>query len=125
VFEGHIEILGAIAVPGARSASNYLRSLPVRIRIHGSDSRLIPDLSASADILLEKHENQTLVPRSAISEEGGKLFVYVKKGDTFERRPVAISKQNYHQAAVLSGVAAGEEVALNYAAKQQLASAAN
>jgi len=120
-FDGHVEILGAIAVPGARSASNYLRSLPVRIRIHGADARLIPDLSASADVLLEKHDNQTLIPRGALSEENGKLFVYVKKGEKFERRPVAISNQNYHQAAVLSGVSAGEEVALNYT--PQLASA--
>ena len=114
-FDGHIDTMGAIAVAGARSASNYLRNVPVRIRIDGADSRLIPDLSAAADVLLEKHEDQILVPRAALVEEAGKLFAYVKKGDNkYERRPVAVSRQNYHQAAILSGLNPGEEVALNY-----------
>lgn len=115
VFDGHIDTMGAIAVAGARSSSNYLRNVPVRVRIDGADARLIPDLSAAADVLLEKHEGQTLVPRAALVDEGGKLFVYVKKGEgKFERRPVAVSHQNYHQASILSGLNAGEEVALNY-----------
>ena len=114
-FDGRIDTMGAIAVAGARSASNYLRNVPVRIRIDGADQRLIPDLSAAADVLLEKIDNQILVPRAALVEEGGKLFVYVKKGENkFERRPVAVSAQSYHQAAILSGVTAGEEVVLNY-----------
>jgi HlyD family secretion protein len=114
-FDGVIDTMGAIAVPGARSSSNYLRSVPVRIKILGSDQRLIPDLSASADVVLESHANQTLVPRAALVDEGGKMFVYVKKGENrFERRPVAVSQTNYNQAAILSGVNAGEEVALNY-----------
>ena len=114
-FDGHIETMGAIAVAGARSSSNFMRSVPVRVRIDGSDTRLIPDLSASADVLLEKHENQVLVPRASLVEESGKLFVYVKKGENkYERRPVAVSRHNYYQASILSGVTAGEEVALNY-----------
>lgn len=115
-FDGVVDTMGAIAVPGARSASNYLRSVPVRIRIQGWDNRLIPDLSAAADVLLDKQENQTLVPRAAVVEENGKLFAYVKKGERYERRPVAVSYTNYHQAAILSGLSAGEEVALNYVA---------
>ena len=116
-FDGVVDVMGAIAVPGARSASNYLRSVPVRIKIQGSDTRLIPDLSAAADVLLETHPNQTLVPRAAVVEEDGKLFAYVKKSEgRFERRPVAVSRANFNQAAILSGLSAGEEVALNYVA---------
>jgi multidrug resistance efflux pump len=114
-LKGRVYAMGAIAVPGMRSSSNYLRSVPVRLMIEGTDPRLIPDLSAAADVLLERKENQTLVPRSALVEEGGKWFAFVKVSEgKFEKRPVAVAGQNYTEAAILSGLRAGDEVALNY-----------
>ena len=114
-LKGRVYAMGAIAVAGMRSSSNYLRSVPVRLMIEGTDPRLIPDLSAAADVLLERKDNQILVPRSALVEEGGKLFAYVKSaGNKFEKRPVAVSVQSYTEASILSGLKPGEEVALNY-----------
>jgi len=114
-LKGKIYSLGAIAAAGFRQ-TNYIRNVPVRVEIIGSDPRLIPDLSASADVLLDKQPEAILVPRAAVVTEAGKHFVYVRKGSQFEKRAVELGPRNYVQQVVKSGVAQGEEVALNYTA---------
>ncbi len=110
-FEGHIFSIGAIAVSG-RMQNNYVRNIPVKVKINGSDPRLIPDLSASADVQLDRSEVATLIPRSAIRQEGDRPVVYVKTGDHFEKRPVKVGLQSNTQAAITSGLEPGQEVRL-------------
>ena len=113
-LKGKIYSLGAIATAGFRQ-TNYIRNVPVRVEIIGMDPRLIPDLSASADVLLDRQPSAILVPRAAVVADKGKSFVYVRKGSQFEKRAVELGPRNYTQQVVKSGVAQGEEVALNYA----------
>ena len=114
-LKGKIYSLGAIAAAGFRQ-TNYIRNVPVRVEILGTDRRLIPDLSASADILLDQQPSAILVPRAAVVAENSKHFVYVRKGNQFEKRAIELGPRNYTQQVVKSGVTQGEEVALNYTA---------
>lgn len=50
---GRVYSIGALATGGSMQ-SYYLRTIPVNITIDGFDPRLIPDLSASAEITLER-----------------------------------------------------------------------
>lgn len=111
---GKVDAIGAMAIGGMRQNA-YIRNVPVRIRIDGSHDKVIPDLSASADVLLSRTKDATILPLSAVHEDGDARFVYVRgtKGG-FERRDIQIDKQNATYAAVLAGVSIGEEVALNY-----------
>jgi multidrug resistance efflux pump len=111
-FKGTVHTIGALA-GGSMMQSAYVRTVPIRLKIEGSDPRLIPDLSASADILVDKAEGKVLVPRGAISTDNGKTVAYVKKGETFEKREVSLGLQNDTHAVVLSGLAGGEDVRLN------------
>jgi multidrug resistance efflux pump len=117
---GKVYSIGAIAVAGYR-ANNYIRNVPVRVQIDGVDPRVIPDLSASADVLLEQRPNQLLVPRAALHSQAGKQFVWVKQGSKFARRDVQIVDRNATSAAV-TGVQEGEEVAINYVPPVETAS---
>lgn len=126
-FRGKIYSVGALAVAGGR-AQNFIRTIPVRVTIDAADPRLIPDLSAAADVLIAKEEEKTvLIPRSAILEADGKTVVYVKQGNNFVAKEVKTGAMNPTQAAVVSGLGDGEEVALNYVpvkpeGKQEVAS---
>ncbi len=111
-FEGVISSIGAMAV-GGRRQNDYVRKIPVKVSIRGSDPRLIPDLSASAVVQVDHSEEATLIPRSAIREAGGQHFVYTKTGDHFEKRPVEVGLQNNIQAAITSGLEPGQEVRLS------------
>jgi HlyD family secretion protein len=111
-FPGKVYSIGALAAGGWRQ-SPYIRNVPIRVKIEGSDPKLIPDLSASADVVIEKAEGKLLVPRSAIREEEGKTVAYVKAGDTWERREVTVGPQNETHAVALAGLTNGEEVRLH------------
>ncbi|MBI4910181.1 MAG: HlyD family efflux transporter periplasmic adaptor subunit [Acidobacteria bacterium] len=106
---GKIYSIGALAVGGWRQ-NYYIRSVPVRFTIDGAHSQLIPDLSAYADVLVESTDNATLVPLGAIRQEGNKNFVYVKQGEEWQKREVALGSANNLHAVAKAGISAGEEV---------------
>ncbi len=111
-LKGKVYSLGALAVGGWRQ-NYFIRSIPVRLTIEGNDSRVIPDLSASADVVLERADDKAIVPLGALQTEGGKSVVYVKTAGNFEKREVQLGVKNDTQAVVESGLRAGEEVRLN------------
>jgi HlyD family secretion protein len=109
---GRVESVGALAV-GGRRTNYYVRSIPVRLSIEGSDSHVIPDLTASADVVVDEDRDGIIVPREAVLERAGKAVVYVKQAETFAPREVEVGGQNTTRAAIVSGLAEGEEVALD------------
>ncbi len=111
-FRGQIYSIGALAT-GAWMQNNYIRTIPVNIQIDGSDPRLIPDLSAAADVLIAKVDNAVSVPVAAVHYNNGRTTVFEKQGGTFEERQVTLGIQDGKEVAVLSGLAAGTEVKLN------------
>jgi HlyD family secretion protein len=114
VLKGHIFSIGAIAAGGMRQ-NFFIRNVPVRVAFDTVEKRLIPDLSGSADILLESsEENATLVPLGALAEEDGKSFVQVKTAQGFAKREVKTGLRNDTHAVIASGLQAGEEIRANF-----------
>jgi multidrug resistance efflux pump len=111
-FDGKVHSLGALATGGWRN-SYYVRTVPIRIAIIGNDPRLIPDLSASADVVIESAGDQTIVPLAALKNESGRNVLYVKSGEDFERREVKRGISSDTQVAIASGLQAGEVVRLD------------
>ena len=109
---GHLFSIGALATGGYRQ-QYYIRTVPVKIAFDQVHDKLIPDLSAGADVLLTQSEaNAKQVPLAGVFEDGGKEVVYVKNGQTFEKRIVELGLRNSTHAVVKSGLQEGEEVAL-------------
>jgi multidrug efflux pump subunit AcrA (membrane-fusion protein) len=111
-FDGKVHSIGALANGGYRN-SYFVRNVPIRIDIGGNDPRLIPDLSASADVLIAKAENQTIIPLAALSQDGSRTVVQVKAGENWETRQVETGLRNGTQVAVTNGLKPGEVVRLN------------
>ncbi|MCW5982809.1 MAG: efflux RND transporter periplasmic adaptor subunit [Bryobacteraceae bacterium] len=110
-YEGRIYSIGALAKTSG-SQNDYIRKIPIRIHINNVDERLLPDLSAFADVVVKKADDAVLISRAALFDDGGEPFVYVKNRGTFEKRPVKTGLKNHLQVAIVSGIEAGEEVAL-------------
>jgi len=104
--------VGAIAI-GGRLVNYHVRRIPVRLAIRKSDPRVIPDLTASADIVTSEALEGLVVPRESVSEASGKPVVYVRQEAGFIAREVEISGENNTQFAVGSGLHEGEEIALD------------
>lgn len=110
-LKGKVYSQGALAT-GGRMQSYYIRNIPVKLSIDGTDPRIIPDLSAWADVVVEEQPKATLIPVNAVQKEGGKSFVYVKQGQQWAKREVALGSANYTHVIVRSGVNEGDELRL-------------
>jgi multidrug efflux pump subunit AcrA (membrane-fusion protein) len=111
VVKGHVQAVGALATGGRRVNFN-VRNVAVRLVLETVDSRVIPDLTASADVATAAPAAGLIVPREALGGSGGKTIVYVKQGDAFVPREVEIGGTTNTEAAVVSGIQEGEEIAL-------------
>ncbi len=123
VWPGRVTAVGAIAGasgggmrgPRSMTRAQYVRSVPVTFTIETQAAEIIPDLSGSADILLEAISDVVTVPREAVHwDEAGEEIVFVRKpgGREFEARGIETGAQNNVTTVVTSGLDAGEEVAL-------------
>lgn len=111
-YRARVYSIGALAGGGWRQ-SFYIRTIPLRLTILDVDAQMIPDLSASADVVLDKIDRTLQVPRAAVQTENGKPFVWVKTADGYQKRTVETGSASTTQIAILSGLEQGEEVTLS------------
>jgi HlyD family secretion protein len=108
----HVISIGAITKPSG-FRDKFLKEIPVFLKIDKMDSRVIPDLSVSADIIVDTGaENRVIAPLESVFRDpsAGKSFVYVKTSAGVERRDVRLGLSSNIQAEILEGLRAGEVV---------------
>ena len=110
-FPGRIELVSAIASPS--SNSNRIRYFTVLVSVHGSDPKLLPDLTAAVDVQMEAHENVLLLPRNAVVFQEGRALVEVLDGGRSEVREIKTGSVNECEIVVESGIDEGTTVVLN------------
>jgi HlyD family secretion protein len=103
--------IGALSKTSTFRAS-YVGEIPIRIKIERTDLRLIPDLTGSAEIVLNSEMTTLLAPRSAVFQENGGSFVFVQGAEGWIRKPVELGLVNFTAVAIHSGVKKGDVIAL-------------
>lgn len=111
VYKAKVYAIGALATTPGRS-QYYLRNIPIRMEILDADEKVLPDLSASADVVIDHEKDVLLAPAEAIQQSNGETFVYVRKGDSLEKRPVTRGRIYGPDAVLTGGVQEGEEIAV-------------
>lgn len=109
-FLGKLEQIGLIGIP---APSPRVRNFTVVISIQGNDPKLMPDLSASVDLELERIPHKLVIPREALLLEGKKAFVKVKKENGVERKLVVLGVMNECEVVAESGITKGDVLLLN------------
>ena len=121
-LSGEVVAIGALASTGGSGGRRYsrggredwVRGVEIQIALKQTDERIIPDLSASADILLSEQPDQLIIPREAIRHrDDGTTVVQVRKGERFLPQKVQLGAMNATQAVVLDGLSESEVVALD------------
>jgi hypothetical protein len=104
--------IGAITKSGGFRAS-FLKEVPVRLKLDKMDPRVIPDLSVSADVVLESDPSSIVVPRESVfrDSEDSKPYAFVREGDAWHRRELELGLSNHTNVAVNSGLRAGDVIA--------------
>jgi multidrug efflux pump subunit AcrA (membrane-fusion protein) len=108
-FGGRVSQISPLGVTS--SLSPKVRQFLVLIDVDGSHPNLMPDLTASMDVELERVPRVLVVPRDAIRFEGGKAFVRVKSGNGFDDREVSVGSKSASEAVITSGLEEGAVVA--------------
>ena len=108
-FSGKVERIAAIGVTSG--LSDRVRSFNVLFSINGYDSRLMPDLSASLDVELQRIPNALLAPREAVGHSGDETYVLASDGGS-SRKLVRVEAENDTDA-VISGIGEGTRVFTN------------
>jgi HlyD family secretion protein len=123
VWRGQVESVAAMAGGGAgmegrgrNSAGNYVRNVAVTVNVLDSDAVIIPDLSASADVVLETQEDVLLAPREALNQTGEDWYVWLMGGKDQkpERRTVEVSSWSDTQVSVSNGLKEGDKLAVGH-----------
>ncbi len=114
VFSGKIDQISPIGQQSTLSPK--VRNFIVLILVNGAHPNLMPDLTASLDVELERVPSALVVPRDAILLEGEHAYVRVQRGGRLERQDVTIGAMNTHEAIVTGGLQEGVTVARNAAA---------
>jgi len=110
-FDGRIAQISPLGVTSVLSSK--VRTFVVLVDVNGSHPNLMPDLSASLDVTLNRTPGVIVIPRDALRQEGNRTIVRVKRGDRFEDRAVTVSSTNAHEAILSAGLEDGAVVARN------------
>jgi HlyD family secretion protein len=111
VFPGKVERISLVSSSDADS--KRIRFFSVMISIQGKNPKLLPDLTAAADVHLQTLNNVLIVPREAIINQDGQSSIVILSNGKPERRPVKIGSMNDCEAVIDSGVQEGMLVSLN------------
>ncbi len=72
--------------------------------------RLRPEMTVHVDFLLERRDDVVAVPRAALVQEGGRVFVVVDEEGRWVERPVELGLSTPQRVEIVSGLAAGETI---------------
>jgi len=108
---GTVTGIGALAKLSAFRAS-YVGEIPIRIKVDRMDSRVIPDLTGDAEIVLNSDKEVAVAPRGAVFQDSGGSFVFLKSAEGWIRKPVQLGVESNTAVAVRSGLQKGDVIAL-------------
>jgi RND family efflux transporter MFP subunit len=111
-FAAQLDWISPIASLIYRGFGSSDKTFPARATLGGTDARLRPGMSASAEIVIESQPNQLLIPARASFLHNGKPAVWVQKGADFVIRNIEVGKRNETEMVVTSGLREGEVVTL-------------
>ncbi len=84
----------------------------ITCRVDNSDHALLPNVNVSVNIVTARADNVVTVPREAVHQQNGQLFVFTVSDDKLHRQNITTGISNLTRIEVTQGLAANSEVAL-------------
>lgn len=110
IFTGTVNSIANLAVN--KDGSSKIKVFPVEILLNGSNKNLLPGLTVSCRIIIDKIEDVLFIPLDAVKAEGDKNFVYKKNGSGFDKMEIETGRNNTDYVVVVNGLKEGDEIAL-------------
>ncbi|MDR1221771.1 MAG: HlyD family secretion protein [Tannerella sp.] len=110
VFSGTVSTVANLAVN--KDETSKQKVFPVEIAIEGTHANLLPGLTVSCRIIIDRIEDVLYVPLEAVHQEGDRYFVYRKAGGGFDKTEVERGAVNSDFMVITSGLNEKDRVAL-------------
>jgi HlyD family secretion protein len=108
IWHGHVTRLPSTVITYGTSRNVG----EVWISIDDPDGALLPDTNLLVTIIVSSQSNVLMVPRDALHSEQGSSYVYRVEGGKLHRVPVTVGSLNLSDVQIVSGLKAGDQVAL-------------
>jgi len=102
--------IGAMSKTSTFRAS-YVGEIPIRVKIDKLDPRVIPDLTGSAEIVLQTETSTLVAPRSAVFDDNGAPVVFIQKPEGWEKKKIDLGLSSFTNVSIKSGVQKGDVLA--------------
>lgn len=99
-----------LAVDKIGTVSSGVTNYPVIVSIEGSVSEILPNMAATAKIVLASKENALIIPTAAIQTFGDRKLVRVWQNGKVETKTVETGLASDSETEIISGLAEGEEL---------------
>lgn len=112
VFHGKVTEIAALAKVKDEEMKSKIKVFPVKIQIEETSKKLMPGMTVSCKIMVDQLNDVIYVPLEAIHTEEGKEYVYLKKGNKYQKREVVTGDSNDDFSVIIEGLKEGDVVAL-------------
>lgn len=110
IFTGTVNTVANLAIN--KDGSSKIKVFPVEILINETNKNLLPGLTVSCRIIMDKIDDVLYVPLDAVQDEGDKSYVYKKSGGGYNKVEVETGASNSDFIVITKGLEAGDNVAL-------------
>jgi len=110
IYKGTVSAVANLAVN--KDNSSKIKVFPVEILLNETGKNLLPGMTVSCRIIIDKIDDVLFVPKEAIHLEGDKYFAYKKRGNVYEKIEVEVGVSNTDYIVITEGLKKDEEVAL-------------
>jgi multidrug efflux pump subunit AcrA (membrane-fusion protein) len=110
VFTGTVNTVANLAVN--KDGSTKIKAFPVEVFINETNKNLLPGLTVSCKIIIDKIEDVLYIPIDAIHAENEKSYVYRKAINGYSKVEVETGASNSDFIIITHGLDAGDKVAL-------------
>jgi multidrug efflux pump subunit AcrA (membrane-fusion protein) len=112
-----IELPGTLVGIGAMAKASTFRArfvgeIPIRIKLEKTDTRVIPDLTGSAEIVLNSERNTMIAPLSSVFADESGSYVFVQGSEGWIKKKVELGLPSNTMVAIRSGLQKGDVVAV-------------
>lgn len=110
-LQGTVTSIASVAQPAGWWTGNLVKYDTI-VSLPGVPD-LRPGMSAEVEIVMAQHDDVVMVPVAAVLETQTESLCWVKSGENYERRSIALGDSNDIFIVAESGLEEGEEVVLN------------
>jgi len=110
IFTGTVSTVANLAVN--KDETSKIKVFPVEIQINETNENLLPGLTVSCRIIIDKIEDVLYIPLEGLHMEGDKSYVYKKTRGGYDKVEVETGASNSDYVIITNGINEKEEIAL-------------